>query len=125
MIKLICMVKRRSDLSYQEFSDYWRNHHGALIKQYAGVLGIKRYVQSRPLGEQDGGEQGELAQRRNMQVNDFDGIAELWYDDLASHLAPRKSKAGAKALAQIIDDERRFIDLAASRMWYSAEERIL
>ena len=43
---LHCFVKRREDLSHEEFLDYWRNHHGPLIRDTPELARwTKRYVQ--------------------------------------------------------------------------------
>ncbi|WP_255519617.1 MULTISPECIES: hypothetical protein [unclassified Gilliamella] len=40
MIKLITLVKRKKTLSYQEFDNYWRNHHAILVNSQKEALGI-------------------------------------------------------------------------------------
>jgi uncharacterized protein (TIGR02118 family) len=43
---LHCFVKRRDGLSHEEFLDYWRNHHGPLIRDTPELARwTKRYVQ--------------------------------------------------------------------------------
>ncbi len=119
MIKLICIVKRRPELSYDEFLQHWRINHAALITQHAQVLGIKRYIQNHAINADDA--QSRIKSARNMIDVDFDGIAELWYEDFETHLNARKTPEGLSALEKIIADEKRFIDLSQSRMWYSTE----
>ena len=43
---LHCFVKRREGMSHDEFLDYWRNHHGPLIRDTPELARwTKRYVQ--------------------------------------------------------------------------------
>lgn len=122
-MKLICIVKRSPELSYQEFLAYWNTEHAKLIKQHAKALGIKKYVQSYAIDTYDA--QSQINSLRDMDAQDFDGIAELWYSDLETHLNTRNSEEGARALEEIIADEKRFIDLSKSQMWYSNENVII
>lgn len=62
---------------------------------------------------------------RGTQAVDFDGCAELWWDSLDAHLAARKTPEGAKALQLLIEDERRFVDLGRSQLWYGTERSII
>lgn len=55
MIKLITLVKRKKTLSYQEFDDYWRNHHATLVNSQKEAMGILHYVQSVPLQDKKPG----------------------------------------------------------------------
>ncbi|MCL1074084.1 EthD domain-containing protein [Shewanella dokdonensis] len=123
MIKLICIVKRLPELSYEEFLRHWEDNHAKLIKKHAKVLGIKKYTQSSSIDFSEMNYQMVLL--RNTTHFDFDGIAELWYSDIESHLSSRKSLDGANALEEIIADEKRFIDLSKSQMWYSSELLII
>lgn len=123
MIKLICIVKRLPELSYVEFLNYWEENHAKLIRKHATVLNIKKYTQSHSIKSSEIQSQIELV--RDMTHFDFDGIAELWYQNLDAHLNARNTAEGANALAEIIADEKRFIDLSKSQMWYSHEIEVL
>jgi EthD domain len=39
------LLRRRPDLSAEEFHDYWREHHGPLAVSLWEELGIRRYAQ--------------------------------------------------------------------------------
>lgn len=123
MLKLIMCVKRRPDLTREEFDDHWCNHHAPLVIKYSAMLGIRRYIQTVPFANEAA--QHALQRTRNAAPVDFDGCAELWWDDLASHLAARKTEEGLNALQQLIEDERKFVDLAHSQLWYGEERHII
>lgn len=44
MVKMVFCVKRLPGMSEADFSKYWLNEHGALIKRIAPDMGIKQYV---------------------------------------------------------------------------------
>lgn len=95
MLKIVTLMKRRPDLSVEEFQADWRERHGPLMARLPGLL---RYVQSHALLQ--GYRKGELL---------FDGIAELWFDDEAAHAAAKASPIFAAA-EQDLD---RFADRSA------------
>lgn len=123
MLKLIMCTRRLPTLSREEFDHHWRNAHAALVRKHAAVLGIRRYIQSVPLD--NGQAQQRLQAGRGAAAVDFDGCAELWWDDLPAHLAARKTPQGRQALDELIEDERRFVDLRHSQLWYCAERVVL
>ena len=45
MVKLVFCLQRLNGLSRDEFQLYWRGTHGSLVRRYAPVLAIRRYVQ--------------------------------------------------------------------------------
>ena len=45
MIKIVFCLRRRADLSRDEFQTYWRDTHAPLVQSHADALGIRRYVQ--------------------------------------------------------------------------------
>jgi hypothetical protein len=122
MLKLVMSVRRLPELSREQFDYHWQNIHAPLVSQHAAVLGIRKYIQTSPLPNPAA--QNALQRGRDCEPADFDGCAELWWDDLDAHLAARKTSEGLYALQALIEDERRFVDLARSQLWY-AEERII
>jgi len=107
-------------MSWEEFSDYWRTIHAPLVKERAEILGIKRYVQVRTL--QDRELHGRLQARNGGSPVPFDGIAVLWYESLVP--GSRREEA-AQAARELLEDERNFIDLANSPMWYGEETEVV
>ena len=123
MLKIMYCVRRRPDLSREEFDRYWIEHHAPLVRTYAHLLGIRRYVQTVWLANPEA--QQRLQASRGSEAVDFDGCAELWYDDMESHVAARNTSEGLKALQVLIEDERRFIDLSRAQLWYATERAII
>lgn len=122
MVKLIFCLRRHPDLTWEEFSRYWGEVHAPLVAERAETLGIRRYVQMRTL-QIDEVHAG--LQRRNGCVTEpYDGVAELWFDDLQSFIAPSDDAARQAAL-ELLADESNFLDLSNSPMWLGEEQVIV
>jgi len=119
MIKLTFCLIRRPELTREAFQDYWINTHAPLVASVRDVLRIRRYVQlhSLPVKVSDqiratrGGPEG------------YDGVAQLWWDSLADMALARAEDAGAAAI-MLLEDERKFIDLPRSPLWWGEEKAV-
>ena len=122
MIKLTFVIRRKPDLGEVDFHRYWREEHAQLVAGHAETLRIRRYVQSHrietPLD-------AALAASREIGGEPYDGIAELWWDSVEDLLAVMAEDAGIAASAALLEDEARFIDLPACRIWFNEEHEIL
>lgn len=123
MLKLVMCVKRLPELTREAFDDHWRDRHAPLVLKHAAVLGIRKYIQTMPSPNRAA--QDALQKGRGSDPVDFDGCAELWWDDLDAHLAARQTEQGRQALKELVEDERRFLDLSRSQLWYGEERVIL
>lgn len=123
MLKLIMCVKRRPHLTREEFDDYWHEHHASLVIKHSECLGIRKYIQTVTLASEVA--QSALQQTRSSLTVDFDGCAELWWDNLESHLEARKTEEGLSALQELIDDEKKFVDFEHSLLWYGEERFVI
>lgn len=123
MLKLVMCVKRLPELTREAFDDHWRDRHAPLVLKHAAVLGIRKYIQTMPLPNRAA--QDALQKGRGSDPVDFDGCAELWWDDLDAHLAAKQAEQGRQALKELVEDERRFLDLSRSQLWYGEERVIL
>ena len=118
MIKFVFTIRRRPDMSREEFQRYWYESHGALIKRHAETLRIRRYVQTHA---RDTGLDEMLADSRGSEARYYDGVAELWWDSLEDLMAAFSTEAAQAAALELLEDERRFIDLPKSPMWLGEE----
>lgn len=89
MIKMIALLKRKPDLSHDEFLDHWINVHGPLAR---GIPGIRRYVQSHIVTEQQRADIEDISLK-------VDGIAELWFDSADSMKATHQTAEMQRLLA--------------------------
>ena len=117
MIKLTFCLRRAPHLSREEFQRYWREHHAPLMQAAAPALRIRRYVQSHTLTTA----MNESLRRGRGCADEYDGVAELWWDSLEDFTAATASAEGRVAGKQLLEDERRFIDLAHSPLWLVEE----
>ena len=121
MIKLVFCLRRRDDLSREEFQRYWLEQHGPLVRSYADALRIRRYVQVHSI---DDGISLAVAGPRNPPAP-YDGVAELWFDDLEALAAAGSTDEGRAAGAALLADERTFIDLESSPLFLTEEHVII
>jgi uncharacterized protein (TIGR02118 family) len=122
MIKLVFTLRRREGMSREEFQRYWREEHAALVKQYADVLRIRRYVQTHA---RDTDLDQALSGARGSEPRFYDGVAELWWDSLEDLVAANTSDEGQAAGIALLEDEQRFIDLARSPIWLGEENVVI
>lgn len=120
MIKLTFCLVRLPHLSREAFQDYWFDTHGPLVASVADELLIRRYVQLHSLpAEASAG----LRASRDAPP-EFDGVAELWFDSLEALAENGRRPEAQTAAALLLEDERRFIDLPKSPLWWG-EERVV
>jgi len=121
MMKLVFCLRRLPHLSRAEFQRYWRETHGPLVRRHAAVLGIRRYVQAHTL--EDPVQDALRASRGGPEA--YDGVAELWWDDLETLAQVTASPEGRAAGLALLEDEQRFIDLARSPLFVAIEHPII
>ena len=77
MIAAISMMRRRADLSLEQFRKHWLDPHGVMT---AELPGVRNYIQSHCLDAP-----GTNALARELAI---DGFPQLWFDDIAArHVA--------------------------------------
>jgi uncharacterized protein (TIGR02118 family) len=120
MIKLTFCLVRLPHLTREQFQDYWFKTHAPLVASVAETLRIRRYVQLHSLPAQ-----AHSAVRSSRQApEEFDGVAELWFDSLEAILENGQRPEAQAAGALLLEDEKRFIDLPKSPLWWG-EERVI
>ncbi|MFT3803649.1 MAG: EthD domain-containing protein [Burkholderiaceae bacterium] len=118
MIKIVFCLRRLPGMTRAEFQDYWRNRHAPLVARHAPVLGIHRYVQCHTM---DDATFARAAGARGGHPP-YDGVAEIWLSDTPPSSSP---EARRQAGQDLLDDERRFIDLDASPLFYTEENVVI
>ncbi|HXQ59112.1 MAG TPA: EthD domain-containing protein [Acidimicrobiales bacterium] len=121
MVKLIFCLRRRPDMSAEEFHRYWREEHAPLVTSHASALRIRRYVQVHTVS---GPVNAMLAASRGAPEG-FDGVAELWFDDTEALVGGAGSDAGRAAAAELALDEARFIDHSRSPLFVAEEHPVI
>lgn len=105
-IKTVAMLPRHPELPEQAFHDHWRHPHGTLG---ARISTVRRYVQSHRLHTAHLGDDPAI----------YDGIVELWFDNLADATSLPEHPAYRRDL---VPDEPRFIDMDGLRFVVTREE---
>jgi uncharacterized protein (TIGR02118 family) len=121
MVKLTFCLRRLPHLSREEFQKYWIETHGPLVRERAAAIGALRYVQLHT-GYDD---VNTGLQKSRGGPDPYDGVAELWFEDVDAIAAGLSNEAGRQAAAELLEDERRFIDLANSPLWIADEHQIV
>lgn len=102
MFKAIILLKRRADMSREQFSDWWLGDHARLALGLPGLRGL-----SFNLVEGDG-------------TGEVDGVSELWFDSQAAFEAAYASEHGravaADSLAHVARRERLLVAEHALRV---------
>lgn len=121
MIKMVYCLRRRPELSREEFQRYWRETHAPLVQKYAQALNLRRYVQvhtsEHPVND-------ALRESRGA-MEPYDGVAELWWDSADSMATAMASAEGRKAGQALLEDEKRFIDVERSALWIGQEHAFI
>ena len=107
MVKLVYCITKKAGLTDDEFFRYWKNVHGPIG---ARIPGLRRLVQSH-----------RLTVPGNPFHADYDGVAELWFDNWEALQAARRSPEW-KASSE---DEAHFIDRGKVAAFVSEEHCIL
>jgi uncharacterized protein (TIGR02118 family) len=91
MIKLVALVRRKSDLSKEAFVDYWVNVHAPLAAAIPGMRGYRINI---------AGDAGD------MPAAAYDGSAEIWFDSreaMQAGLASPENDIAAKDTENFLD----------------------
>jgi uncharacterized protein (TIGR02118 family) len=121
MIKIAFCLRRLSRLTHEEFLRYWYETHAPLIQKHQKVLRIVRYVQLHA-------DLSALSDRLRVFRNSpepFDGLAEIWYESHEALETLGKDPEARKASRELLEGEKRFVDLSQSPIWAGVEKEII
>ena len=120
MIKLVYCIRKRADLPVEDFRKYWLEQHGPRVRIVAAQINATKYVQSHTV------EPGlnDIFQQSRGLAEPYDGITEVWWEDVADLHAAMATPEGRAAMGRLVDDESKFIDFASSRVFMTEEQVI-
>jgi len=107
MIKVVYCISKKPGMSDAEFFRYWKDVHGPIG---ARIPNLRKLVQSH-----------RIVLSGDAKPCDYDGMAELWFDDIESLLAAR----GSAEWSASTDDEANFIDHKKVAYFVSREHIIV
>lgn len=120
MIKITFCLRRLPQLTHAEFAHHWFDVHAPLVRTHRRALRIARYVQFHSqldaLSEKLRGFRGS--------PEPYDGIAEIWYESREALASLGKDPAARAASRELLEDEKRFIDLSRSPIWTGTEKLV-
>ena len=104
LLKRMSLLRRRSDVSLEKFTQEWRVKHARLVRAVSGVKGYRQNLitaRQVPKGTSVGYDKLPI-----------DGIVELWFDDMASLDATFATPEGVTLMAhapEFIDEITTFL----------------
>ena len=120
MIKLTFCLHRLPHLTRVAFQRYWFDNHAPLVARHSQVLRIRRYIQMHSVT--DAINDAIRASRDAPEM--YDGVAELWWDSIEDLRGPQTPERLAAGQA-LLEDERKFIDLPRSPLFFGNERVIV
>ncbi len=122
MLKLTFCMHRLPHLTRDEFQSYWQNQHPrSAASNAAELLGIRKYVQIFPISEEENKQVKEIRD----SADEFDGVAEIWIDDLETFTTKWRTGEGKKAFEDFLEDEKNFVDWERSVCFFAEEKVVL
>ena len=120
MIKFVYCVTRKAEVTPEEFTRYWLENHGPLVRSFADTLNARRYVQSHTIPT----EWDEMLRHSRAQGKAYDGITEVWWDKIEDLLAALQTPEGQEANRRLAEDENTFVDMDKSCVFLTEEHTI-
>jgi hypothetical protein len=110
VIKLVYCMHRRPEYTHEQFLERWHVEHAPLLTARRDVLRVKAYEQLHTTT--DAFSQAVAAARGGPAP--FDGLAVVTYESIADMQASLADRDARRAAREMIEDERKFIDLDRS-----------
>ncbi|WP_176590509.1 MULTISPECIES: EthD domain-containing protein [Sphingobium] len=105
MFKLIGLLKKRSDVDFEYFKDYYENQHAPYASE---IL---------PVGRDYRRNYVKRLRANGVEVDDafeYDVVTEMWFDDEVGYERFSAAMADAEIRRKIIADEEKFLDRSKS-----------
>ena len=96
MIRLEYVLRRLSNLSLEDFQNYWRNSHGPLVAKHQTTLKILKYVQLHTISDPV----NDAMRKSRGAMEAYDGVEEFWWENPEDLEAVLGSEEGAKAFEE-------------------------
>ncbi|EQB00049.1 uncharacterized protein (TIGR02118 family) [Sphingobium wenxiniae] len=104
MLKAVVLLRRKNDLTVDQFIDHYENRHVPLVREVLPTIGryVRNYLDhtSVSAGRQEG----------DAPTPYFDVITELWFEDDAAYQAFVAALSDPEVSRRLQEDEERFLD---------------
>ena len=111
MIKIVRLVKRRSDMTFAQFKDYWLTRHAEHERRAIESTPLQKVVASIATGEVAMG----------AAVPPFDGMVALYFGSIED----AESTFSGPSTAAMREDAKNFVDLGGPRLQVLADEHLV
>ncbi|MDH3638287.1 MAG: hypothetical protein OES09_07450 [Gammaproteobacteria bacterium] len=116
MIRFINCVKKRSDISIEEFLNYWHNQEFEdLLQQVIKITKPKRYARNLTLDV----DANVIVKEERGSLEPYNGIIEYWWDNGSELLDLYATDKAKLVRREMIDYQNRFIDLTGSSAFFT------
>ena len=110
MVKIVRFIKRRKDLTHEQFKAYWLNKHSQLEKMVMEKTPMRKIVATFPTGEMVGGKEPP-----------WDGMVELYFDSLEE----MRAMFATEIPKIMLKDEENFVDHSEPPLRIVTEEYVM
>jgi uncharacterized protein (TIGR02118 family) len=100
MIKRVSLVRRKEGMSREDFLAHWMGPHADIVRQLPGLRGLRFGV----------------VERWSPEDAAWDGVGELWFNDIPTAEAAFKAEPH---ISRLIEDRKKFLGAA---QWCFVEE---
>ena len=119
MIKLNYFVRKRADVTAEDFRAFWMGNHAEAVLQLVDKLGIRKYTKCETQHEDD---VNKLLQQMYGSATDaYDFAEEMLINDLEEFKAGLNDADVQKQLQQLHEDSRAYVDVSRSDIWFSVD----
>jgi hypothetical protein len=115
------VLKRLPSLTQDAFNDYWLNTHAPLVRSHARTLGIHRYQQFHVALPG----MAEATRASRDALPGYDGMALIEFESEDALLSSANNPGFAEAARALLEDERKFVDLSRSSIWFNHVHTII
>jgi len=116
VIRFINCMKRKPDLTPEQFRQYWTDpKFTSLIDRVVALTGATRYVRSATLNVSA----NQLVKERRGGQDPYDGVLEYWWENAANLLDKTSSPDGDALMQEMLAYQRQFVDLANSTAFFT------
>jgi len=126
LLKLAFLLRRKPGMSRQDFQTYWRETHAPIVTKYKESGYTAQYVQchTRETSMTDAARRSRAGEG-NPLPDIYDGIAQIYWNDVSDIQKGIDHPLGKEGGRAMFQDEKNFIDLPNSPLFYGDEHVII